>query len=352
MFNPKYQITDKMVKALMDIAKAKVAIDRAKLLPKQELRLKRQALIRMSHSSTAIEGNRLNINQIEALYDHKKVEAPERDIWEVSNYLAAIRYIDIVVKKKIKIDEKVLLHIHKLVTNNTLPKDRSGFFRFGLVYVVRRRWGFPEEVLYTGPDAKDVPKLCKDFLSWLENTKTMDINPVVVAGIAHQEIAAIHPFFDGNGRTARAFATLILYARGYDFKKLFALEDYYNEELPDYHQAINIGISYDQRKVDFTPWLEYFVNGFREEIENVKNKVRSLSTIKMDENVNSQIFLTPQQTQIIDFLDHVGKITTSDVAGILHCPKRTAQFCLQKMKKLGIIKQIGKGPSSGYILEK
>ena len=68
MFKPKYNLTDSIVKKLTEIAEAKAVIDAAKILPQQELKLRRQAIIRMTQSSTAIEGNILNIAQVEALY--------------------------------------------------------------------------------------------------------------------------------------------------------------------------------------------------------------------------------------------------------------------------------------------
>jgi len=206
--------------------------------------------------------------------------------------------------------------------------------------------------MYTGPDAKKVPKLCADLISWIEDSKKKDTSPIIVAGIAHQEIAAIHPFNDGNGRTARALATLILYKRGYDFRKLFALEDYYNKDRQRYYKAINIGKTYDERKTDFTLWLEYFSKGFKEEIDNVKNKIISLSAMKIDADVNSQIYLDKDQMKILDFLDKLGKINVNDVVDILNCPKRTAQLHLQKLKKIGSIKQVGKGPASAYVFRK
>lgn len=107
-----------------------------------------------------------------------------------------------------------------------------------------------------------------------------DLNPVIVAGIAHLELAAIHPFTDGNGRTARALATLILYKRGYDFRHLFALEDYYNKDLQSYYASINTGENYENRKADITTWLEYFIEGFREEIMQVKGRVTTLAIKK------------------------------------------------------------------------
>lgn len=349
MFNPKYQLNDKILHDLTTIAENKGIIDRAKILPQQEIRLRRQAVIRMTHHSTEIEGNQLNMGQVEALYAHKKIDAPERDIYEVQNYLNALKYIEKVVTEKKPITEKVILQIHKLVTNKTLSPQFSGHYRPGPIYVVRRRFGLPQETLYTGPDAKQAPKLMRDFVEWLKESEKKDISPVLVAGIAHLEIAAIHPFNDGNGRTARALATLILYQRGYDFRRLFALEDYYNTNRQNYYKAINVGENYEKRRTDITSWLEYFVKGFKKEIDNVKDKILSLSTHAVDGKIKSQIYLTPEQLKVIDFLDQVGRIFVKDVENVLSCPRRTAQLQLQKLKKIKMIKSTGKGKSTAYI---
>ncbi len=335
---------------LTAIAEARSIISRAKLLPKQELRLRKQALIRMTHASTGIEGNILNLRQVEAIVERKKVDAPVRDVYEVQNYLKAIRYITRIVEEKDLITERTILAIHHLVTDKTLPAEQSGHYRKGPVYVVRRRAGMPQEILYTAPDAKRVPQLMKDLVAWLRESEREDIHPIIVAGVVHAEIAAIHPFTDGNGRTARALATLVLYARGYDFRHLFALEDYYNQERPKYYAAINMGKTYEERKVaDLTRWIEYFVKGFRVEIDNVKTRVIALSKRKVGDSIHSQIYLDKDQSMVLDFLDQMGRITVQDLIDILQCPKRTAQLHLQKLKKINMIKQVGKGPSSAYI---
>lgn len=352
MFNPKYKLTNSIVKKLTSIAEAKVVIEKAKILPKQELKLRRQAVIRMTHSSTAIEGNILEKEQIAALYADQKIDAPERDIYEAKNYLNALKYINEIVEKKEAISEKVLLRIHRLVTDRTLPGEQSGAYRKVSVCVVKKSFGVVTDVVYRAPDLKEVPSLSSDLMKWVNESEKEEINPVIVAGIVHQELAAIHPFVDGNGRTARAMATLILYQRGYDFRRLFALEDYYNDNRPEYYNAINMGKTYKERKEDITSWIEYFVKGFKEEIEMVKSEITQLSARKVDKNINSQVFLDKDQLKIIDFIDQLGKITTMDVMAVLNCPKRTAQLCLQKLKKIKIIKQVGKGRASAYILEK
>ena len=350
MFTPQSTLSTRIVSLLTTIAESKAIIDRAVILPKNEIRLRRQAKIRMTHSSTEIEGNILNLRQVEDILANKKIDAPERDIYEVENYLKALKYIETIVQDKKPISEKTLLKIHGLVTYKTLPKERSGKYRQIPIYIVRRQYGIPDEVIYTGPEATSVPDLCKDLFAWLNLSETQQINPVLVAGIIHQEIAAIHPFVDGNGRTARAMATLVLYARGYDFRKLFALEDYYNKDRPSYYSAISIGKDYAQRRVDFTPWLEYFIQGFKEEIDAVKAQITTLS-IKGQEN-SPRIYLEKDQLTILDFIGQMGRITVTDVIDILSCPRRTAQSKLSKLKSLSIIQQTGSGRSAAYILNK
>ncbi len=349
MFDPRYKLTNKILVNLTAIAEAKGIIDRAKILPQQEIKLRRQAIIRMTHHSTEIEGNQLNLGQVEALYAKKKIDAPDRDIYEVKNYLNVLKFIEKTVAEKQPITEKVILKIHKLVADKTLAPRFCGHFRQGPIYVVRRRFGMPQETLYTGPEAKQVPRLIAEFITWLKESEEKEISPVIVAAIAHMEIAAIHPFNDGNGRTARALATLILYKRGYDFRHLFALEDYYNTDRPSYYKAINLGKTYEERRTDLTSWLEYFIKGFKKEIDEVKNRILPLSNRNVDGKIKSQIYLTPEQLKIIDFLDQVGRIAVKDVEDVLSCPRRSAQLQLQKLKKIKMIKAIGKGKTTAYI---
>lgn len=352
MFSPKYKLSNKIVSLLTTIAEAKNAIEKAKLLPTQELQLRRQALVKMSQSSTAIEGNQLNINQVEALLMGKKVDAPQRDIHEVKNYLKTLKYIERIVSAKTQITERVILRIHRLVTDKTLPKEQSGYYRKGKVYVVRRSLLAPDEIIYTAPEANLVPNLIGDLIKWfsITNTNKENIHPIIKAGIAHRQLASIHPFADGNGRTARALATLILYQSGYDFRRFFALEDYYNRDRQRYYKGVSIGPKYHQ--ADFTKWLEYFVEGFKESIAQVQAQINALSVAKISKKLASQIYLNQKQLQIIDFISAVGKITVNDAVDILRCPRRTAQLELQKLKKLKITKQIGKGPSAAYVIIK
>lgn len=84
------------------------------------------------------------------------------------------------------------------------------------------------------------------------------MHPILVAGIAQFLLVHIHPFLDGNGRTARLLSMLCLYRKGYDFKRLFSLSEYYDRDRPGYYRAIQ---SVRRRGLDLTEWLEYFTTG-------------------------------------------------------------------------------------------
>lgn len=352
MFKPKYALTHKMLSDLMEIAEVRSLVLHTPILPRQEAKLRRQALVRMIHSSTSIEGNVLNRYEVEKIIAGKKVDAPRRDIFEIKNYQEAMYYVSKFVREKRKITIKTILEIHRLVTKNTIEKEKCGHFRKGKSYVVTRRGKKIIKISYTGPEAKQVQELVKDLVNWLEKAKKENICPIIAAAMAHAEIAAIHPFADGNGRTARILATLILYQRGYDFRKLFALEDYYNQNRPAYYKAIHLGKTYKERLgADATNWLGYFIKGFKSEMKRVYEIIIPLSLdAKMKGKIGGQVYLDKNQIKIIDFMMTMGRIDSKDVQDILDVKERMAQNYLQELESMKLLRKMGKGRATYCVL--
>ena len=272
MFEPRFTITARILNTLnrVEVIREKIAL--CPIHPKEEYRMKRKAILSMVHHSTAIEGNTLNEFEIQKVLAGGKIDASAREIHEVKNYKKALDWIS--RKKAPNITEKDILKIHGLVSTNVLRKERTGKYRQEPVYVISRT-PISQVIRYTAPDHKKVPKLVQNLCKWVANAKCEQLSPIVIAGVAHAEIAAIHPFVDGNGRTARLLSTLILYSNKYDFRKLFALENYYNTNRPAYYTAIHLGKNYEERKGgNLTNWLEYFVTGFLAEMELVMDKIK------------------------------------------------------------------------------
>jgi SAM-dependent methyltransferase len=103
----------------------------------------------------------------------------------------------------------------------------------------------------------------EELLQFINNKENMDIHPVLRSGIVHYELVRIHPFVDGNGRVARALSTLLLFLEGYDIRKFFSLEEYFDSDALDYYKALQ---SVARNQGDLSVWLEYFTKGLSIEL--------------------------------------------------------------------------------------
>jgi len=344
MFQPNFRYTDKIVNNLTQIAVARELILNSPLVPKWEVSLRREAIIRSAHSSTAIEGNRLSLEQVSDLAHGREVMATRKDKQEVLNYLKVLEDINKLTNGK-EITEKDLLNIHKLVTQETLENSSDcGIYRNRYVVVANRLSG---EVFFRPPSNEDVPGLIRDLIEWVNSSNAKTLDPVIEAGIAHYEFVRIHPFVDGNGRTARVLATLILYLRGFDTKQFFCLDDYYDSDRPAYYRVLQ---SIDQKILDLTNWLEYFVEGVRVSISAIKERVIRLSSERLKRTKRGQIALTEKQMRIVEFINANEKITNRNVREMFKISDRAALKEISKLVDLEVIKPEGKGRSLGYIM--
>jgi len=199
MFKPNFRYTHKIVNNLTAISAARTLILNAPLIPKWEVSLRREALIKSAHSSTAIEGNPLTLEQVTDLAAGRDIMVRRKDKQEVLNYLEALDRIPAFAKRA-PFAKADLLEVHKIVTKETLdnPAD-EGTFRNQQVAVVNRATG---EIIFMPPPTDQVAALVDEYLEWFNSQEAKEIDPVLTAGVTHYELVRIHPFVDGNGRTA------------------------------------------------------------------------------------------------------------------------------------------------------
>ncbi|MFA5809627.1 MAG: Fic family protein, partial [Thermoleophilia bacterium] len=197
------------------------------------------------------------------------------------------------------------------------------------------------------PKAGEVPKLVEDFLAWLNSPEANEIDPVLEAGIAHYELVRIHPFVDGNGRTTRVVATMILYKRGFDVKRFFTLDDYYDNDRTGYYAALK---AVDQESLDLTGWLEYFTDGVAVSLKAVKEKVIGLSRDIKFLKKKGQVALTERQVKIVERVIDTGSISNREIRDIFSLSNRAALDEIKKLVELDVIRQKGSGRSTRYEL--
>lgn len=348
MFNPRYTVTPKIISNLTEIAQIKSIVERSRVLPLNELELKRQAILRMAHTSTSIEGNKLAQFEVSKVIAGEQVRANQKDVTEVKNYYRSLRLLDKMSSQKQDITSREILSLHEMVVTGLVEKEKTGKFRPSTIYIVDIEKGGRETVRFQGPPARQVPSLAKELLAWLRRAKRNTIHPIIRAGILHLQFVTIHPFTDGNGRVARLLTQLELYRAGWDFRKILVLEDYYNQDRRAYYKAENDvqGKKFNP-DIDFTTWLEYFTTGFLAQAKKVQDQIQSISFGK-GKTSQEQIFLDSSEIKIMDFASTNGRITSDDVVDILKLTKRSAQLKLKKLAGLGLLKMEGAGPSTYY----
>ena len=348
MYTPKFIITNRMLKNIGVIEASREVIDHAPLLPYYEKQFRNDALIRTVHYGTHIEGNELNLDQAEKVLAGQGVVARDRDIQEVINYRKAMEFLEEVREKAQGVSEEVIKKLHKITVNKILPIEKCGEYRKTQVVIKNNQTG---QVSFRPPEAQQVPAQINDLLVFIESSQDQGLHPILESGIVHYELVKIHPFLDGNGRVARALSTLILFLEGYDIRKFFSLEEYFDLGATEYYEAIQ---SVEKEGGDLTKWLEYFTQGLAIELSKIKEKVEKISVDgKLREKLGGKpLLLSDRQLKIIEYIQQAGYLQNQAFENLF--PMVSEDTILNELKVLlqsDIIKKQGVTKGAKYIMK-
>lgn len=191
-----------------------------------------------------------------------------------------------------------------------------------------------KQIIYSPPAAYEVPSMMANLVSWIN--KEREINAVLISGISQFQFVHIHPFLDGNGRTARLLSTLCLYQRGYDFKQLFSISEYYDRNRTDYYRAIQ---SVRENDMNMTGWLEYFCDGLATQLQEVKE--RGARAIKNDV-IAKQHHLSVRQASAVDYVLERGSLRIQEYENMCSdVTRRTLQRELRDLVDKGVFEASG-----------
>ena len=349
MFVPKYSITNRILSNIGKIEASREVIENAPLVPAWEAKFREEAIIRTVHHGTHIEGNPLERGEVADVLEGKKVSARDRDIQEVLNYREVLKYLNKV--KDEPITEKIFLEMHRLTTNKILSGEVSGKYRNVQVKVSNATTG---ETSYVPPKPGELADLLRSFFFWINRLGPEEIHPVLTAGITHYILVAIHPFTDGNGRAARALATLVLFKEGYDIKRFFSIEEYFDRDAGRYYKTLQ-NVSNQSNIIaerDLTIWLEYFTEGLAIELLRIRDKVRKLSIDLKLKSKMGQLPLNERQLKLVEYMQEYGQVSNKEWASLI--PMVSDDTILRDLKvlmKKGLVRKRGSTKSAVYLLK-
>lgn len=342
MYKPNFKITNNLLTYISRIEAAKAMIDHAPLVPAWEAKFRDEAFTRTVHYGTRIEGNDLTKEQAQQIVrmsddiDSKEIVqksgmlARDRDIQEVLNYRNVISWIEKQRTGDLKniFTQDTLKTLHKLTVARVIEDNYSGIYRDKQVIV---KSAANASIVYRPPVSMEIPYLINDFFSWVQSEEFQNIHPIFKAAIVHYQLVHIHPFIEGNGRTARAMATLIMYLLGYDFKRFFSIEQYFDSDVEAYYNAL-LSVQKTQDE-DLTYWLEYFCYGLAIEIDKVKQQVTRLSKdLKLKKQLGEQVALSERQIILLELFQQQEKVTSDDMKSVL--PNVSVDTILRDLKDL------------------
>lgn len=351
MYNPKYTITTKILKNIGIIEACKEVIDHAPLLPYYEKAFQTDAMVRSVHHGTHIEGNELNFNQAEKVMMGQQVVARPRDIQEVINYRRVVEYIDEsgIKNQESWVSEEFIKKLHRMTVEKILAPERCGIYRQTQVVVKNSLTG---EVTFKPPPAIAVPVQIQALINFMNKIKPDEIHPVLKSGVVHYELVRIHPFVDGNGRVARSLSTFILFREGYDIRKFFSLEEYFDHDAATYYDSLQ---SVGRNDGDLTVWLEYFTQGLAIELSKIKEKIEKISIdSKLKERLGgTPILLSNRQLKLIEYIQETGFLQNQAFKTLF--PMVSEDTVLNELKglmKAGIIRKSGSTKGAKYVMGK
>jgi Fic family protein len=331
-YQPRFTITAKLLATTEEIAAFREKILAATVQVPWIPTLQKDARVRNTHSSTAIEGNPLTLEQVRLLEEGQPLPTePQRAKREVLNYLAGLRFIEQRAKKKTITHEDVL-KLHAIIASDVMDQGKAGRYRDIQVRVGR----------YLPPPPGQVSGLMAELLEWW-NADSAKWSPVISSAIIHHKFEDIHPFADGNGRTGRTLALWELYRRGFDTHHIFSVDEVYWENRPNYYAELDAVRKHGE---DLTAWLEYTAQALHLTLERVWLRIQHLTAGAGQK----KIVLRPKQEQLLRMLRDRKSLTPQEIRQGVGISKQGAMDLLNPLLEAGLVQRIGTKKSGRYIL--
>jgi Fic family protein len=329
---PQFTVTPALLAQVEQIAALRERILAATVQVPWIPALQKDTRTRNTHSSTAIEGNPLTLEQVRAVEEGREIPAvAARAKREVVNYFAALRFVEKNADKK-NVSHEDIFRLHKIIAGEVMDQGTAGRYRTVAVRVGR----------YIPPHPDDVSGLMFELLAWW-NRQSAGLSPVLSSAILHYRFEAIHPFADGNGRTGRALALWELYRRGFDTHHIFSVDEFYWNDRPRYYAALD---AVRREGEDLTGWLEYAAEGLRLTLEQAWARVQKFSAA----SPQTKLVLRPKQEQLLQLLRDHKSMTPQEIWDALGITKQGALKLMQPLLDARLVRRIGTRKSGRYIL--
>ncbi|HEY2328976.1 MAG TPA: Fic family protein [Verrucomicrobiae bacterium] len=330
---PKLDWTPRLIRVLSDADRliGKLAGE-GRRLPNPHI-LMRPFLQREAVLSSKIEGTQATLGELLAAEAGVAVDRSPDDLREVGNYVVALEH-GIVRLKELPLCVRIIRELHeKLMTGVRGQQATPGRFR-----KIQNWIGKPGSTLATASFVPPPPDDVEICLAALEKfLHESDLPPLVTIALAHYQFEAIHPFLDGNGRVGRLLITLFLIERQILPTPLLYLSAFFEAARRDYYDGLR-GIS---ERGEWNEWLEYFLQGVARMSEDALSRAARINSKLIEWQKKVAGDSTNAPLRVVELLAANPFITAKGAAEKLGVAFTTAQRAIERLERLGIVKQSG-----------
>lgn len=332
------KLTNEILKYITEIEENRFNVRATKLSPNIANRLRKNSKKRSSYASNKIEGNPLSLQQVDEVIDNDERKHFLKPEQEVRNYFLALNYLEEQVQKKTKFSKKLVLDVQKLVEKGA-SKEKIGLrgpMPPGVLFAVYdSKTGNPD---YIPPEYSEVPSLLDELVEYVNTT---DDHPLIIAAIVHYQMVTIHPFEDGNGRTARLLSGYIMDINGYGFNGIGSLEEYFAYDIDEYYNSIQMNLPalyYSGR--ENPPHPEIWFNYFLRMVKLYSGKVCDIQLNSKNEDVSSSLsYLKGKEKELLRLLldEYKKEFTPIEISKKIPVTNRTVINRLAVLIKNGFV---------------
>ncbi len=334
----KVTLTNEILKYITEIDKNRYAVSSVKLSGAVVNKLRKNSKKKSSYASTKIEGNPLSEKQVDEVIESDERKHYLKPEQEVRNYFLALNYLEEMAKGREKFSKKLILDVQKYVEKGA-SKEKIGLrgpMPPGVLFAVYdSQTGSPD---YIPPEYTDIPKLLDELVEYVNTT---DDHPLIIAAVVHYQLVTIHPFEDGNGRTARLLSGYILDINGYGFNGIGSLEEYFAYDVEEYYDSIQMGLPslyYSGR--DNPPHPEIWFHYFLRMVLLYSSKLCELSESSRGEELEGSLsYLKGKEKELLLFLigNYKRKFTPIEVSKEFGVTNKTIINRLTVLVKNGFV---------------
>ena len=331
-------LSNEILNTITQIERNRYVVDTVKLPPAVTNRLRKNSKKKSSYASNKIEGNPLSEQQAEEVIDRDERKHFLKPEQEIRNYFLALSFLEEKAKQREPLSTELILQVQKLVQKGA-SKEKIGLrgpMPPGVLFAVYD--SETGEAEYIPPEYSDIPGLLDELTEYVNTT---DDHPLIVAAVVHYQLVTIHPFEDGNGRTARLISGYLLDINGYGFHGIGSLEEYFAYNVSEYYDSLQMGLPalYYSGRND-PPHPEIWINYFLRMVLLYSDKVRELSERENTDEVGGSLsYLKDKEKELLLFLikQYKREFTPIEISRTLGITNRTVINRLAVLVKAGFV---------------